>query len=72
MFMKTMKLPVNDTEMKTTLLREYDVALISGTVRVYVVPSWPCYDKRDMSVRLEMFLDTTNGTRYRLVEEVNE
>jgi hypothetical protein len=67
-----MKLPIMDTEMKATLLKEYDVALVSGTIRVYSIPSWPCHDKRDMSVQHEIYLDTANGTRYRLVEETND
>ena len=67
-----MKLPVMDQTLKTTLLAEYDVALVSGTIKVYSVPTWPCYDKRDMSVHYALFLDTANGTRYRLVEEENE
>ena len=58
--------------MKTTLLGKYDVALVSGTISVYSVPSWPCYDIRDMSVRHEIYLTTSAGTRYRLVEEKEE
>jgi hypothetical protein len=67
-----MKIPVFDNEAKTILLKEYDVALVSGTIRVYAAPSWPCGRKDDMSIHLETYLDTANGVRYRLVEEKNE
>lgn len=67
-----MKIPIFDNDAKTVLLKEYDVALVSGTIRVYVVPIWPCGRKDDMSLLLETFLDTANGVRYRLVEEKSE
>lgn len=66
------KLPVNDLEMRAKLIAEYDVALVSGTIRVHTVPTWPCYDKRDMNVNIEITLTTSNGTVYRLTEIIDE